>query len=318
MIPIETGPHSMTEVWGPFYGFRSFEELFSESKTTDPWATAQHAAMLDSLTISPSKMYCYDEKGHASCEDIFEPEQNECGLYEMTSMASLSRKLPAGERASYRIRRFGGMLKPLRLCLESWDGICVCECVSQRLLGFQSEFSLTCGASNLGILSSNIMGSKYRFEASEEVALPLLIVEFENRLSMSKDDLGPCRRFNATVFPKTSDYVPPPTLCLQQKPVSTSCESFDIFSDSILTSLRLSSLEPTKTLNGYCLDFESTFNVVPSVKNFVLVTPVGQRVISLCKIDKDEYELSIMGGFICALYGFAIACASIDTKLCTQ
>ena len=212
----------------------------------------------------------------------------------------------------YRILKLSS-IGPLSLGLESLaTKQIICRADSKPWKARGSYYTIRSNGNCLGKVRSNRMGSKYIFQ-DEGNSCPLLRIEYESRLSSNKDDLGPCRRFSATVFPRTSELV-------GKNSVANACEAFDIFSDSIVTPLRLSSLEPIKTIKGYVLDLNSgsSRSVVPSVKNFVLVNLMGARVLSMYKTGQGEYELVLEGGFLSPLHAFAIAISSIDKKLCTQ
>ena len=296
-------------------------KIFITSGSSDacnPWADSAQDPIFDSLSISPSRLYPATTKQLGICEDLFGGGNGEFGVLHMNTIDSLTQKLPPEQPQKYKIRRTSGFLISREILLQTWDGTVVCRaCVGTRF-GIRTRVSFLCQEKFMGTLTSNFIGSKYRFEGGNEQILPLLTIDFENRITSNQDNLGPCRRFAATIFPKTSEFVPSLNLQHKQAGSTATCESFDIFSDSILTSLRLSTLEPTKGPNGYCLDFESAFRVTPSVHNFILTSALGDKVLSLCKIDKNEFELFLVGGFICPLHAFVIATASLDTKLCTQ
>jgi hypothetical protein len=258
-----------------------------------------------------------DEMFGETCPYICEQDtlgsvhDTEYPLFVAPSPLPLSR-IPREESVvRYRIVKLSS-IGPLSLGLVSGDNKdAICRADSKPWRAKGSFFKLHAYGNFLGEVRSNCIGSKYLFQ-EEGGSCPLLRIEYESRITSSKEDLGPCRRFCATILPRTSDIVG------HNIANSTACEAFDIFSECIMTPLRLSSLEPIKTINGYVLDFNSSKSVVPSVKNFAMVNLVGTRVLSMYKTQKDEFELVIQGGFLSPLHAFAIAISSIDKKLCTQ
>jgi hypothetical protein len=277
----------------------------------------------DSLTISDSdggnNHYVAKDPYYADIFNDSGPQRCLEAAVNPASTQDLCAKIPRGNYEIFIIHREVGMFK-IKLVLSTPDGTDLCLASSVNRLSKRNCIAFTSDKALYGKLSRNFVGSKYRFEGEFNQLLPLLQVDFESRIASNAEDLGPCRRFSATVFPKGSDYVnkEAPSIQLNQAPVTTTCESFDIFSDSFVTSMRFSSLDAVKKSTGYCLDFETSKPVVPSVKNFVLVNVLGERVLSMCKTGRDEFELRVWGGFICPLHAFAIAVSSIDRKLCTQ
>lgn len=274
--------------------------------------------LFDSLTISPSGLNAPEIHHKETCVDIY---GGDLRVEDPALDQLLTSKVVANESMTFRMRISGGGLRRSSVTMSSWDGATLATCVSENRFATRSRYRFSDSQGMcLGHLASNFMGSNYRFEPAGGLPLSLLTVDYESRISKLAEDLGPCRRFTATVFPRTAEYAPKeqPSISLQHQPMSTSCESFDIFSDSVLTSLRLVSMEPTKGPLGYTLDLGSAFTVIPSVKNFVLVNSIGERALSMCKIGKDEFELTVVGDFLTPLHAFAIAVSSIDRKLCTQ
>lgn len=258
------------------------------------------------------KYFSDDEMFGESCPHIC--EENNPGLVQddknklnNVPRSSLLSTIPREDSVlRYRIVKLSS-LGPLSLCLVS-GGNAMCRAYSKPWKARGSYIQLHANGNFIGKVR---MGSKYLLQEEGE-SCALLRIEYESRITSNKDDLGPCRRFCATILPRTSDIMG------HNIANSSACEAFDIFSDSIVTPLRLSSLEPVKTMSGYVIDFNSSKSVVPSVKNFAMVNLVGTRVLSMCKTEKDEFELIIQGGFLSPLHAFAIAISSIDKKLCTQ
>jgi hypothetical protein len=210
-------------------------------------------------------------------------------------------RIPEGSTIICTIVRRSGFLIPETFTLRSDSNHVICYASSKPLRSRGSYFSVYSDRdhSYLGKIRSNQWGSEYFFQDADDRSSPALRVDYESRLTTNSEDLGPCRRMTATLLPHN-------------------CKSFDIFSDSTFTSLRLSSLEPARTPQGYTLDFETPEKIIPSVKNFVLVNVTGHKVLSMYKVGKDEYELKILGGYMSLLHAFVIGVTSIDKKLCTQ
>lgn len=201
----------------------------------------------------------------------------------------------------------------LRLSLRSPSGQTLVSAVSERLRSVGSYFSVHLYPGQYaGKIRANQLGSRYWFQDGV-LNTRSITVAFESRITSSSEAVGACRRIVVNLEVASGGK----ELGIKRQESAPTCDTFEIFSEpDIASSLKLTSLEPTRTPDGYVLNFGSE-RVVPSVKNFILSDFTSTTKLVMYKVGKNEFELSVGAG-ISALAAFVVAVSSIDRKLCTQ
>ena len=134
---------------------------------------------------------------------------------------------------------------------------------------------------------------------------------FQSRISCEAEALSACRCMRVSLCHRVTE-----SPALEESEFTLYSNLLNPLTTPTYTVLE--SLLPQWTGCDYSLDFNSSFRIVPSVKNFILADANGSHVIKMYKVAKKEFVIEVCGIEISPIQVLTIAIACIDRKLCTQ